>query len=747
MKNLKNIILCLGIIILMNSAVWAQDVYKSWFTDATTGEFTNYGYSSGAISRPAGFPTTIESTAYGTRGKGADISTSGSFSTATFSVGTFANKSNGGISFWICPQENGELASGGAEHYILRGGSSDLSDDGFRISWDNRSGYGVLNFIMVGSKTVGGDSKLTSCQYDISGWTAGEWHHVLAAWGSRPTLGSTSKALILIVDRTEVVSVVFGGESFMDYSGTNVTIGGGTYNNSGCYIDGLIFRENISLESWSSYTPKKIAYRDFFLTAPYTSIEVTNKPFGASNPYAPSPGAVISLPADPWVLLDKRKQFGVIGIRKLNASGTQKVTEYLTCYEDNRDADWGGWYNYDAKPVITWEIFDSSNSASLIDVNVNGSMIKTGLVEGDVANTGLYIIATFREPYSTGFCSNGLSFSVRAWEGTGNTKPDLGIMHVSREARYDRTGVKSWPAPGELVDFTVHFGNFGTADVAANSYRIKFEYAVDTNNNFRIDPDEVWMPMGAEMVNTPLVSAGTYFDESHDDLKYTVTWPWPASAGDPTGLNSASQWIRVTLDSTGELTEICEANNTRTEKTNARAFRMGYHKEPMTGRPIDYLEVGVDKDYREKVITMVGSFSEFDWMYSHLERVNIMLQTTKSPTVSAVGIQEGLRLDDFYEWVYPEIFPHNYNELDANMFDGSYSEIRIKQDYEWRSMSLYTGECHELGHTGLRLPDLYGTNYSAYNVFSGVTPGSAEFPIVSGNSYNRWDSQGILSSH
>ncbi|MBN2440885.1 MAG: carbohydrate-binding protein, partial [Spirochaetales bacterium] len=216
-------------------------------------------------------------------------------------------------------------------------------------------------------------------------------------------------------------------------------------------------------------------------------------------------------------------------------------------------------------------------------------------------------------------------------------------------------------------------------------------------------------------------------------------------------LNSASQWIRVTLDSAGELTEICEANNTRTEKTNARAFRMGYHKErtPKKDHPEDFREVGVDENYRDKDINMVGSFSAFDWMYSHLERVNIMLQTTKSPTVSAVGIQEGLRLDDFYEWVYPGPFPHYYNELDANDFDGSYSDIRIEEenDDEFTYMYLYTGECHELGHNGLRLPDLYGTNYSVYNVFSGVTPGSAEFPIVTGNAYNQWDAQGILSSH
>ena len=109
-------------------------------------------------------------------------------------------------------------------------------------------------------------------------------------------------------------------------------------------------------------------------------------------------------------------------------------------------------------------------------------------------------------------------------------------------------------------------------------------------------PVTFWSIIGSDIVDTPAVEAGEYYDATtNPDLYKTISWTWPSS-----GLDTGPVWFRVTLDASGQLDEICEANNQRSEKNNAKAILPGYHKTCNESRPPgpgEY-EMAVDSTFR-----------------------------------------------------------------------------------------------------------------------------------------------------
>lgn len=698
MKYYVILICLLSLCLLIPQAALSIDVYRSWFTDASATDFTNHGYTSAAITKPSSAPSPV---AGGTRGNCFDMS---ALSTDGYNatVGSMAvANTSGAISFWIRPTEDGKLTSGGTEHTLLRAGTPD--SNGMQVSWDNAKG--TFRFKMTGKN--GTAAKTTVCRADISSWKANDWHHIQVAWvvydGPVPSGKTAGRGLALWIDRTAVASEILGGTAFMSNPSSNYVKVGST--SAKCYMDELIFRrlDNGSVNN----STLDIAYKDFYLTAPYESIAVTYMPFGDSDPYSTAePKEVISIPSDNWVLAGKQKQYGLIGTRILNtATPVKKMKEYLTNY------DKGGWLkDFDAKPSIAWSL---TNAPSGTSIDSSG-LVTAGTTTGSPA-----VNATFRS--GTGALSTNLTTAVKACSSV----PDLGIQWVSRTPKYDKYGAQKWPNAGQTVTTTVYYGNFGTANVTA-TYSIKFERAIDANNNFRLDSGETWSTIATNSI-TADINAGVM------DRTSSCTWTWPST----NPLTTGSVFIKVTLDSGNAVAnEICDVNNIRCEKSNARSYHWGYHAE-------DFSSWWTNRD-----VNLVGSFSGYDWYNAQVDRVNIMIRTTACNTVPAGGIQDDLRVDNFVAWNGDDAAPY-YDEwylyesgMPERWLGGLEGDITL--------MDVDGILAHEMGHNALALPDLYGGPMSVYNVLLGTSYGGGVlFPIVAniGPDESQADKTGMWSTH
>lgn len=624
---MKHIVILLFLFcFLIPQTAISAGTYTSWFTDATITERTS------KLSTPSGAPPTDPN---GTKGSCVNLT---SFSGVTFAVPSMSDTRRGLIGFWIRPTEDGLLASGGAEHILMRSGSP--ASNGFQLSWDNSKG--LLRFLMTGKN--GTITKTTVCRADISSWKADDWHHVQVAWldmhGNGIPIG-----LAIWIDRIAVSSCIFGGTAYMTApSGNYVTLGNST---SMCYMDELIFRNTtMYMDSGdSTYSATSLITRNYYRTAPYTSIQITHTPNKVNS--------------DTWVLVGKKKQFGLLGTRLLNTTTGATKTEYLTNYDKRSAAS-----EYDVKDYTTW----SSSNSTYASVDADG------LVTGKVKTTSnITLSANFAGLSAT------YSLAVRAWSGTGNTKPDLCLEFVERTPRYDMYAAKKWPSSGETVTSIAHIGNFGTA--TASNFKVKIEKATDANNNFKLDAGETWTTLSETTITS--LAAGS-------ETTVSQTWSWPTN-----GLTTGSVFIKVTLDSDGTIEEICEANNQRCEKSNAQSMCWG---RPMVSTG-DYNSFA--DDYNNRVINLVGSFSDYDWCNAEADRVAMMLPETILPTTTPDGILDSIRVDMYYD------------------LEGGVEQYIDYYDGYWPKMEPFGGAAnmdydaaigHEIGHTVLGLPDLYGQN-------------------------------------
>lgn len=686
--------------LLVPQAALSAEAYLAWFTNATIAEGQK-------LSAPPNPPTLDPN---GTKGSCLDLTKGHSVI-----VPSMSDTSRGVISFWIRPKEDGLRVVGGSEHVLLTAGNPKVN--GLQISWDNLKG--VLRFTMTGKN--GTAPKTTVCRADISNWQANDWHHVQVAWLDRD---GVALGLAVWIDRVALASSVFGGTDFLDPligsitsvqeaqlsciptpspSGSDlgiiipkqvtpsqipvttklsksIVLGDRT---SRAYMDELIFRFDLVWDCNDNYwggTP--IAYKDYFRTAPYTSIQITHKANRVSS--------------DPWVLLGKKKQLGLIATRLLNTATGETTTEYIT----NFDRHYGQWSEFDAKPYITWK----SNNTSRAAVDYSG------LVTGAAITTVPVTISA-----SFGGLNATYSMAVKSW----SSKADLCLMYVERTPRYSKYGSKKWPAAGDIVTSKVNYGNFGFQTV--NNFKILFELIPDSNNNFKLDEDEA-----ASVVISRDITAALAPNQTAQE---NFNWTWPAN-----GLTTGSVFVRVTLDSGEAVSEICEANNQRCEKNNAKAFDWGYHPSKFSN------------DYNSRVVNLVGSFSDYDWYNAQAARASMMMQEAVHSTTSPNGILDACRVDMFTAWEEPDASA--WHDADQ-YFDGGFPQIDL--DFGSTPMDIDTANLHEIGHTTIGTPDLYGHPMTVYNMLLKDPIGqpyynSVLFPVVGTIGYTEGDRLGMWSS-
>jgi hypothetical protein len=162
---------------------------------------------------------------------------------------------------------------------------------------------------------------------------------------------------------------------------------------------------------------------------------------------------------------------------------------------------------------------------------------------------------------------------------------------------------------------------------------MRFELVSDDNENFVLDDtDTITSTSEVDIEPLTVKAMGTK----------VFTWTWPrVSQGEH------QVFVRVTIDPPddthprGYVSEFCEANNQRVDLNTARAAHWGYHTEDF------------DRFYDSKVMTLVGSFSPYDWTASQADRMNVLLRESIYPTTSPVGVQDALRIDNYYVLQHP----------------------------------------------------------------------------------------------
>jgi hypothetical protein len=321
---------------------------------------------------------------------------------------------------------------------------------------------------------------------------------------------------------------------------------------------------------------------------------------------------------------------------------------------------YGNWTYFDAKPLITWST--SNEKVATVDEN--------GLVTGH---------AVGRCTLTAGFRGMQASYKVHV---IPVEQPDLDLYLVERLPRYSSDDVKWWPEPGETVQSVVHVANAGYTPTP-QGVRVTFELIPDTNGNYRLDRGERPIEVQRATVADRL--------EPLDETTLTFEWTWP----------DVPVWVRASVDPGNRVREICEANNQLCELNTAHAVRWGYVEDVRR------------YDHANRRINLTGSFSYYDWLRTESDRIRLMLRDAVYPTTSPDGVLDDIRVDNFFA-----ITPGNWSEepfeTEGKYYDGGFP---VGDTESTHLDFICSGLVHELGHTMLALPDLYGYPMEAQNVF------------------------------
>jgi len=361
----------------------------------------------------------------------------------------------GYIGFWIRPNWDG---NDGKTHRILRIG--DPERNGLLVEKCAKS---MLRYVMASPE------KVTAARADVSGWKAGEWHHVVIIW--TPNESGMPMGLPLWIDKVAADGPIASGNTFLNpdtMDDARIWIGDETADAA---MDELIMRARPAPPDEKLRLQILNVYPDYWRSAPYTAIEID-----------PEPHAV---PSDRRVVCGVQKQFGLRG--KLNGRW-ERMTDFVMGF--------GNWGDFDAKPFITWTTSDET----IATVDEDG--VVTGHAVGRCTLT-----AEFRGMKDT--------YTVRV---IPIEQPDLDLYVVERLPRYHQNALKGWPEPGERVKSVAHVANFGF-EPTPPKVAVTFELIPDSNRNFRLDPDE-----------RPVEQQQAVIDESIAPLEETTVtfaWTWP----------------------------------------------------------------------------------------------------------------------------------------------------------------------------------------------------------------------------
>lgn len=418
---------------------------------------------------------------------------------------------NGYISFWIKPNWNG---NDGKTHKILRIG--DPKTNGLLVE---KAATGMLRYVMASPK------KSTAARTDVSGWKAGEWHHVVAVWMDMYGNGKPT-GLPLWIDKVAVDGPAPSGCQFLDpmtMADKRVWIGDPT---SDAVMDELIFRNQ-----WNTEQPNRSqiaqVYSDYFRSAPCTRIVIDSKSSDA--------------PADARVIVGHDKQFtlrGEIGGR------LERMTDFTVRYSP--------WSEFDAKSLIKWSTTDEKIAVvDPVDPPLPRDQVawnKNGLVTGKSVGK-CKLMAQFRDMKA-----------VYNLEVIPIEQPDLDLAWVEQLPRFGRDRAKDKPEPGDRMQSVAHVFNFGYEPAPAGAV-VRFELIPDSNHNYRLDPGEKPIKAEEKVISRALAPK--------DEEKVSFSWVF---ASDPL-------WVRVTVDPGNKIGELCEANNQRCDLSTARPLHWGYYAD------------------------------------------------------------------------------------------------------------------------------------------------------------------------
>ncbi len=560
----------------------------------------------------------------GTLGKGIDPSGRVSL------TGLKLNSVEGMIGVWIKPNWNG---NDGKNHTLWKTEST----TGRQLSLTKSEG----SLLRAAIQTPEG---WTVSRGDVSGWKAGEWHHVVVGWTSH--LGNTV-GLPLWIDRVAVDGQITSHGVFKRGQTPN------TLELSDATFDELIVRPDFNSEG--RYGMVATVYRDYFRSAPFTAIQIDHQPTRVHS--------------DSRLIAGYSKQLGLLG--KLQ-SGWVPLVENVVRYSQ--------WGYFDSRSMIQWS--SSDPSIATIDSNGKAKGIKPGKCELTARFHGL----TSRSPI----------------EVISTNQPDLDLIDIELTPRFKVSAVNDRLLPGQLVTAKVRVGNFGNQPTEPGAI-VRFSLALRTDHNFQIPPQN-HRPFESFQAKIGALAPGA---ETSVEFK----WKYPTQ----------SCWMRAEVDPDHQFPDLCNSNNVVEELTDARPIHMGFNPK--------YSQAA----FKQRNLNHVGSFSYYDWERAEKLRMDVMLHESVSSTTGPNGVEEAYRIDKFTALEGGKWDEEPFN-TEANYYDGGYP-INERVDLS----SIDCAIIHELGHTVLSQPDLYGYGVAAKNVFitddHGIpVSGTSDLPIVSGDS-------------
>lgn len=410
---------------------------------------------------------------------------------------------------------------------------------------------------------------------------------------------------------------------------------------------------------------------DLKAEGPYGMVACVYRDYFRTAPY----GAIRLTPEAAGVPSDRRavagceKQFGLLARQQ---GRWERLVENVVRYSQ--------WAYFDARRMIRWRTSDAA--VATVDEGGRLKALRPGVCT---------LTAEFR----------GRRTSYRL-EVVPADLPDAGVICVELHPRRRNDALNNRIAPGEMTTARVRLGSFGGSELPPGLL-VRFELIPEKRRDYVLTPDE--RPIRTEQAVVPAGMA------PGEETVVEFRFAFPA---EPT-------WMRVVLDPTDRIREICEVNNVVAELCQGRPIQLGLDPEVLASC------------WKERKINHVGSFSYYDWLRAQKLRMDAMLREAVYPTTGPYGVEEAYRIDAFTAYVTGgkdwDNEPYRKQEI---YFDGGFP---VNEPVDL--MAVDCAIIHEFGHTILSQPDLYGYPVGASNVF--VTDdrgqpiaGSPGLPVVRG---------------
>ena len=355
------------------------------------------------------------------------------------------------------------------------------------------------------------------------------------------------------------------------------------------------------------------------------------------------PGRV---PSDSRAVVGYTKQLGLLAE---NQGDWQPLVENVVRYSQ--------WAYFDARRLIQWT--SSDMSVAWVDPAGKVNTRKPGRCE---------IRASF----------HGLTARY-ALTVISSNKPDLDAINIELLPRFRSDAVEDRLRPGQPVTAVAHVGNFGLAPLPAGA-AVRLSLIWRLPHEFRHAPKD--KPYAVFEQTLKALGPG-------EETTVEFHWPFPAQ----------STWMKLELDPENKIDELCKANNTIEELTDARPVHMGYNPKFSV------------EEFQKRELNHVGSFSYYDWIRAEKRRLDGILGAAVYPTTGPYGVEEAYRIDRFTPLELGKWDDEPFNKEAADD-DGGYP-VNEKVDLGAIDCAII----HELGHTILQQPDLYGYVTGARNVF------------------------------